>query len=102
MQIGAATPLTSYEVETGTLADRATTISLTAPRTTKFSNPQLEASGLSYVHLAAMWQKATWTNNAGKNINVRYSTPDSSVGGSITSTLNLYVNGTFRQALNVN
>jgi len=105
VQIGAATPFISYEAEAGTLGGGATTVALTAPPTTKFTSPQLEASGHSYVHLGGNGQKVTWTNNTGKNvnfINVRYSIPDSSGGGGITSTLNLYVNGTFRQAINVN
>jgi len=105
VQIGAATPFISYEAEAGTLAGGATTVSLTSPPTTKFSSPQLEASGHSYVHLGGTGQSVQWTNNTGKNINfvnVRYSIPDSSGGGGITSTIDLYVNGTFRQALNVN
>ena len=105
VQIGAATPFTSYEAEGGTLAGGATTVAVTAPSTTKFSTPQLEASGHAYAHLAGNGQSVSWTNNTGKNItaiNVRYSIPDSAGGGGIVSTLNLYVNGTFRQALNVN
>ena len=35
-------------------------------------------------------------------LNVRASIPDAPSGGGITSTLDLYVNGVFRQALNVN
>ena len=103
--IGAAIPFTSYEAESGTLGGGATTVSLTSPPTTKFSSPQLEASGHAYVHLAANGQYVRWTNNTGQNIsamNVRYSIPDSANGGGITSTLNLYVNGAFRQAINVN
>ncbi|BDI33640.1 hypothetical protein CCAX7_56910 [Capsulimonas corticalis] len=105
VQIGAATPFVSYEGESGTLGGGATTVSLTAPPTTKFSSPQLEASGHAYTHLAATGQYVQWTNNTGHSINainVRYSIPDSSGGGGVTSTLDLYVNGTFRQAINVN
>ncbi len=46
-----------------------------------------------------------WTNNTGSPIsaiNVRVSTPDSASGSGNTSTLDLYVNGTFRQTLNLN
>jgi hypothetical protein len=46
-----------------------------------------------------------WTNTTGQPIsfvNLRYSMPDTSSGGGTTSTLDLYVNGAFRQALNVN
>jgi hypothetical protein len=105
VQIGANTPFTSHEAESGTLGGGATVVSLTAPPTTEFSSPQLEASGHAYVNLAATGQSVTWTNNTGQNItflNVRYSIPDSSGGGGITSTLDLYVNGSFRQAIPVN
>lgn len=46
-----------------------------------------------------------WTNTTGQPIsflNVRASIPDSASGGGLTGTLNLYVNGVFRQALNLN
>jgi hypothetical protein len=105
VQIGANTPFTEYEAEAGALAGGATVVSLTAPPTTEFSSPQLEASGHAYVNLGATGQSVTWTNNTGQNItaiNVRYSIPDAPNGGGITSTLDLYVNGQFRQAINVN
>jgi hypothetical protein len=105
VQIGAATPFISYEAESGTLGGGATIVSLTSPPTTEFSSPQLEASGHAYVNLGATGQSVTWTNNTGENItaiNVRYSIPDAPAGGGITSTLDLLVNGAFRQALNVN
>ncbi len=103
--VGATTPFTSVEAESGTLANGATIVSLTSPPTTEFSSPQLEASGHSYVHLSALNHSVTLTNNTGHSItaiNIRYSIPDSSGGGGITSTLDLYVNGTMRQVVNVN
>ena len=45
VQIGAATPFTSYEAEDGALAGGATVVSLTSAPTTEFTSPQLEASG---------------------------------------------------------
>ncbi|MCW3062565.1 MAG: Di-glucose binding within endoplasmic reticulum [Capsulimonas sp.] len=105
VQIGAATPFTSYEAETATLGGGATSVALTSAPTTKFTSPQLEASGHAYAHLAANGQYVRWTNNTGQNVsalNVRYSIPDSVGGGGITSTLNLYVNGAFRQTIAVN
>jgi uncharacterized protein involved in high-affinity Fe2+ transport len=104
VQIGAATPFISYEAESGSLGGGASIVSLTSPPTTEFSSPQLEASGHSYVHLGTTGQSVTWTNNTGENItaiNVRYSIPDAPTGGGITSTLDLLVNGAFRQSLNV-
>jgi parallel beta-helix repeat protein len=102
---GATLPFTSYEAEAGTLGGGATAVSLTAAPTTQYSSAALEASGHAYVHLAASGQSVQWTNNTGapvSAVNVRLSIPDSSGGGGTTATLDLYVNGAFRQALNVN
>ncbi|BDI31591.1 hypothetical protein CCAX7_36420 [Capsulimonas corticalis] len=104
VQIGANTPFITYEAESGALAGSAHVTALTTAPTTMFSSPELEASGHAYVNLANAGDSVTWTNNTGKSItaiNVRYSIPDSAGGGGNTSTLNLYVNGTFRQALPV-
>jgi len=105
VQIGANTPFASYEAESGTLAGGATIVSLTAPPTTEFSSLQLEASGHAYVNLSRAGESVTWTNNTGRTItaiNVRYSIPDAHAGGGITSTLDLLVNGVFRQVLSAN
>jgi hypothetical protein len=105
VQIGAVTPYTTYEAEAGALGGGATVVSLSAPPKNMFATAQLEASGHAYVHLAANSQSVTWTNTTGKPmtaINLRYSIPDAAAGGGIISTLNLYVNGQLRQALNVN
>ncbi|MFD5073408.1 NosD domain-containing protein [Streptomyces sp. NPDC058371] len=102
---GATTPFSSYEGESGTLGGGATKVSLTAAPTTQYSSAALEASGHAYAHLSGAGQSVQWTNNTGKPIsyiNVRASIPDSASGGGITATLNLYVNGTFRQTLNLN
>ncbi|MGW3174945.1 carbohydrate-binding protein [Streptomyces sp. NPDC001153] len=102
---GATTPFTTYEAEAGTLGGGAGRVSLTSAPTTQYSSAALEASGHAYVHLGTTGQSVQWTNNTGQPIsfiNVRASIPDSSSGGGTTGTLNLYVNGTFRQALNLN
>jgi len=103
--VGATTPFTSYEAEAGTTGGGATVVSLTSPPADQYSSPTLEASGHAYVQLNATGQSVQWTNNTGTNItaiNVRACIPDSAGGGGTTATLNLYVNGTFRQALNLN
>jgi len=103
--VGATTPFTSYEAESGTLGGGATTVSLTTAPTTKFSSAPLEASGHSYVHFSGTGQFVWFTNTTGKPINainLRYSMPDTAAGGGTTATLDLSVNGVFRQALNVN
>ena len=103
--VGATTPFTSYEAEAGTLGGGATAVTLTAAPPTRYSTQPVEASGHAYVQLAATGQSVRWTNNTGQPVsfvNVRYSIPDSPTGTGLTATLNLYVDGTFRQALNVN
>jgi parallel beta-helix repeat protein len=102
---GATTAFSSYEAEAGTLAGGASVASLTAAPTTQFSSPELEASGHAYVQLTGTGQEVWWTNTTGHPIsfvNVRASIPDSPSGAGLTATLDLYVNGAFRQALNLN
>ncbi|WP_084701829.1 discoidin domain-containing protein [Streptacidiphilus anmyonensis] len=103
--VGATTPFTSLEAESGTLLGGASTVSLTAAPTTQYSSPALEASGHAYVHLAGTGQGVQWTNTTGQPIsfvNVRASIPDAPTGGGITATLDLYVDGVYRQTLNLN
>jgi hypothetical protein len=102
---GAVTPFTSYEAEAGKVGGGATIVSLTSAPTTEYSSPSLEASGHAYVELTGTGQFVEWTNNTRRPIrfiNVRESIPDAPAGGGITATLDLYVNGVFRQALNLN
>jgi len=102
--VGATTPFVTYEAEAGTLGGGATIVSLTSPPTTKFSSPQLEASGHAYVQLTSTGQSVQWTNNTGKSItavNIRTCIPDSAGGGGIDSTIDLYVDGALRQAVPV-
>ena len=103
--VGATTAFTTYEAEAGTLGGGASTVSLTAAPTTQYSSAALEASGHAYVHLSGTGQSVRWTNTTGQPIsflNVRAGIPDSASGGGITATLDLYVDGVFRQALNLN
>jgi hypothetical protein len=102
--VGAITPFTSYEAEAGLLGGGSTIYYLTNPPTTEYSSPELEASGHAFVALTGTGQYVQWTNNTGGNIaaiNLRSCIPDAPTGGGITNTLDLYVNGTFRQAFAV-
>lgn len=102
---GATTPFTSYEAESGTLVGGAKMVALTVAPATRFASPELEASGHAYVALTGVNQEIWWSNNTGKPItfiNVRASIPDAAGGGGATATLNLYVNGVFRQHLSLN
>src|SRR5882762_1671681 len=101
--VGANTPFTTYEGEAGTLAGGASTVTYVPVNDNKFS-PELEASGHAYVKLTGTGQSVTWTNNTGHNvtaINVRFCIPDAPNGGGTTATLDLYVNGTMRQAITI-
>jgi lysophospholipase L1-like esterase len=103
--VGATTPFTSLEAEAGTLGAGASMVSLTSAPATQFSSPELEASGHAYVRLTGTGQSVQWTNNTGQPItfiNVRECIPDAPNGGGITATLNLYVDGVFRQSVNLN
>jgi hypothetical protein len=103
--VGAITPFTSFEGESGLLGGGATVVTLTSAPTTPYSSAVLEASGHAYVQLNGVGQFVTWTNTTGGNltaINLRSCIPDAPAGGGITNTIDLYVNGIFRQALNVN
>lgn len=104
VQFGAATPFVSYEGEWGSLGSGAYVISQTAAPKDGFVTATTEASGRAYVHLSSIGQSVSWVNRTGQAvtaINVRYSIPDAPVGGGIDSTIDLYVNGVFRQALPV-
>ena len=102
---GATTPFTTYEAPEAALGGGASVVSLTSAPTSEYDSPQGEADGHAYVQLTGPGQSVQWTNNTGQPINfinVRASIPDSSAGGGMTATLDLYVNGTFRQALTMN
>src|SRR5882757_5641663 len=103
--VGAITPFTSFEAESGTVGGGASIQSLTSAPTTPYSSPQLEASGHAFVQLTNTGQSVTWTNTSSQSftaINLRSGIPDAPLGGGITSSIDLYVNGAFRQAVSVN
>ncbi len=103
--VGATTPFVSYEAEAGLLGGGATIYYLTNAPTTPFSSPEQEASGRAFVALTNPGQFVQWTNNTGGNItaiNLRSCIPDAQAGGGITNTIDLYINGVFRQAFGVN
>jgi len=102
---GATTPFATYWAPAGTLGGGASVVSLTSAPTSQYDSPEGEAAGHAYVQLTGTGQSVQWTNDTGQPIsfiNMRASIPDSAAGGGITATLDLYVNGTFRQALNLN
>ena len=97
---GATTPFKSIEAESGTLAGGAAVRTMTTLPSAP--TPELEASGRSFVELNATNESVSWVNNTGITSNtivVRASIPDAPAGGGITATLDLYVDGVFRQAI---
>ena len=102
--VGATTPFVSYEAEDGTLGGGATAHALTSPPATEYSSPELESSGHAYVRLDGPGQYVEWVNHTATSItaiNVRESIPDAPNGYGITATLDVYINGAFRQSLDV-
>ena len=103
---GANMPWTEYEAEDGTVGGGASIVSMVQPLNNPNNNISVEeASGGAYVSLASTGQSVSWVNNSGQSItalNFRYSIPDAPAGGGITSTIDLYVNGSLRQAIPVN
>ncbi|MFD3520154.1 glycosyl hydrolase family 28-related protein [Streptomyces sp. NPDC058653] len=102
---GATTPFVTVEAESGTLGGGAAVRSVKPgdPAPTK-ATLETEASGYSLVELNATGESVTLPNSSGKSANtlvVRASIPDAPKGGGITASLNLYVNGTFRQAISL-
>lgn len=98
-QVGANLPFTIYEAENGSLADGATTLSqlgIPAAPTVEFESSGRKCALLDANNEAISWT-TTETNNA---IVVRVCIPDAPTGGGIDATLNLYVDGVFRQTIN--
>jgi hypothetical protein len=95
---GALTPFATLEAEEGSLGGGAAILSMTSLPAAP--TVQLESSGRKCVELDATGESVTWTNAGVCNaIVIRASIPDAPGGGGITNTLNLYVNGTLRQAV---
>lgn len=102
LAVGAVTPFVTLEAEAGRLGSGATIGSFmpgspvpTAP------TPELEASGFGYVLLTNAGDSVSWTNPvpSANALVIRSCIPDATNGGGITATLDLYVDGAFRQAV---
>ncbi len=99
--VGATTPFTIMEGESGTLGGGATVRKLQTIPANAVSSPELEASGRAFVQLTATGQSVSWVNpvDSDNTINIRECIPDAPAGGGIDATLDLYVNGVLRQAI---
>jgi hypothetical protein len=93
---GANMPYDMYEAEDGVLGGGATVV---GPNRT-VGDLAGEASGRRAVTLNTTGSYVEFTTRASTNTLVtRFSIPDAAGGGGITSTLNVYVNGTFLKAI---
>jgi hypothetical protein len=102
--VGANTPFKTIEAEWGTLGGAASVVSLPSGTLPTVHTEALEASGRSYVHLVSVGDSVIMTNNTSVTSNtivVRVCIPDAPTGGGINATLDLYVNGVFRQVINL-
>ena len=98
-QVGANLPFIIYEAENGTLADGASILSQVG--TPSATTVEFESSGRKCVQLDATNESVSWITTAATNtIIFRVCIPDATTGGGIDATLNLYVDGVFRQTLN--
>ncbi len=99
---GATTPFTTLEAEAGALGGGATIRSfvLGSPVPT-VATLELEASGGALVELTQIGDAVSWSNpvDGANTIVVRSSIPDAPNGGGIIATINLYIDGVFRQEL---
>lgn len=97
-QIGASMPFIIYEAENGIWENGATLLSqigIPSAPTVEF-----ESSGRKCVRLDATNESISWISKEASNtIVMRVCIPDAPNGGGITATLNLYVDGVFRQAI---
>ncbi|MEZ0256498.1 MAG: glycosyl hydrolase family 28-related protein, partial [Chthoniobacter sp.] len=95
---GAPVPFTTYEAEDS--ATNGTVIRLVGQPSSTTMTPEIEASCRGYVQLSSTGQYVEFTNTAAANaLVVRHCIPDAATGGGASATLNLYVNGVFRQSL---
>ncbi|MFG1624904.1 CARDB domain-containing protein [Kribbella sp. NPDC049227] len=97
---GAAVPYTSYEAEAGDY--NGTLLTSDAERTFGHTNFATESSGRQSVRLNSTGQFVEFTATVPTNsIVVRNSIPDSANGQGLEATISLYVDGTFKQKLNL-
>ncbi|MEU8222122.1 CARDB domain-containing protein [Kribbella sp. NPDC048915] len=97
---GAAVPFTSYEAESGNYS--GTLLTADAKRTFGHTNFATESSGRQSVRLNSTGQFVEFTSTVPTNsIVVRNSIPDSADGQGLQATISLYVNGTFKQKLDL-
>lgn len=97
---GAAVPYTSYEAEAANY--NGTLLTADPLRTFGHTNFATESSGRQSVRLNSTGQFVEFTSTVPTNsIVVRNSIPDSANGQGLEATISMYVDGTFKQKLNL-
>ena len=97
-EMGASVPYVRYKTESGVLTGTA---SIVGPNRT-VGDPAGEASGRKAVKLANSGDSVEWTATEDANsIVIRYCIPDNADGNGLDATINLYVNGEKRDAINL-
>lgn len=101
VHVGATTPFTIIEAESGKIGGGATVRTLNPTPANMASSPEVEASGRSFVELNATGQYVSIINpvDSCNTINIRQSIPDAPGGGGIDATIDMYVNGELRMAV---
>ena len=99
-RVGAEMPYTRYDSTVATLGGGAT---LKTSVDWAKSNIATQASEQSYVALPSNGSYAEWTmNTTGSGVTMRFTMPDSSDGMGIKGSVDVYVNGTYAQTVNLN
>jgi lysophospholipase L1-like esterase len=97
---GASVPFITIEAESPLNRIQGNTVRMTGLPTKDDSSPEIEASGRAFSQLTKVGDYLEVPNVPSANtIAIRHSIPDSPTGGGQTATLSLYVNGVFRQKL---
>ena len=97
---GALVPFVTYEAEAPGNRTTGKIVRMTGPPSATNSSPELEASGRAFVELSKPQDSLDiHVTNPANTIVLRHCIPDAPSGGGITATLSFFVNGQFRQSL---
>jgi len=97
---GAIVPFVTYEAEAAANHTTGKVVRMTGLPAATASTPEMEASERGYVELSKPRDSLdVRVTIAANTLVLRHCIPDAPAGGGLTATLSLYVNGQFRQAL---
>lgn len=97
---GAKVPFVTFEAEAPANRTSGRVVAMQELPAAQTATPELEASGRSFVELAASGQYLEIPGVPGANgLVLRHCIPDAPQGGGMEATLSVYVNGKFRQKI---